>query len=392
MANRILPVLSAGEYSLLAVLFMAEFSRSAFFITFLPLYTTGFLGWSLAAAGMAASAHYFTETMLKLFAGWHFDRFGKPVIQGGLILCLLSLALARTNSHQGLIAASAIFGLGLSPLWAGVIAMVAPAQKKDRSSRVSMVFAAWLAGMGSGLSLINFFISISYDLAYLVITGFLSAALLLSLFIPAPASVRTGTAPLSAAVRRMVSNRHITRLLLPGMFLQTLSASIMIPVLPVFATQKIGLSHDGYGILLLAGGAAAVASLAPMGRLADKISIKKLLFTGLLSSSAALAFLALGGNTGNSLIIVIALGVSYSAVLPAWNTLLAGAVPPERQATGWGLFSTVEGLGISAGPAIGGLMARALSLEAILLTTSGILSIMAVFYGLYPLERFNNPK
>ncbi|MCL4441397.1 MAG: MFS transporter [Firmicutes bacterium] len=389
MANRILPSLSAGEYSLLAMLFMAEFSRSAFFISFLPIYATEFLGWSLAAAGMAASVHYFTETLVKFLAGWHLDRFGRPVIQGGLLVCLISLAAAGTYSHPAMMAVSAAaFGLGLSPLWIGVITVVAPAKKKDRSSRVSLVFAAWLAGMGSGLSVINFFMSAGYFPAFSVIVGCLLTAFIFSLFFFPP--VKTGKAGPDAITRtlQMISNKSLTRLLLPGMFLQTLSASILIPVLPVFAKQKMGLSHDSYGVLLLAGGAATLAALIPMGRLADKINLKPLLFTGLLSSSAALSLLAVAGNSSNALFIVIALGVSYGAVLPAWNTLLAKAIPPERQATGWGLFSTVEGLGISAGPAMGGFLANVSTLGGILLITSGILSIMAFFYVLYPLERF----
>ncbi|MFZ5647252.1 MAG: MFS transporter [Bacillota bacterium] len=387
-----MPSLTAGDYSLLSVLFLAEFSRSAFFISFLPLYTTEFLGWGLATAGAAASAHYITETLLKFIAGWQFDRFGRTVIQGGLVVCLLSLAVPRIYSHPALIILSAaIFGLGLSPLWIGVITGVAPAQKKDRSPRVSLVFAAWLAGMGSGLSLINFFLSVSYDLAYSVIAGIMLAGFFISLtFPPRPAAGGAGPGPITPVIFKIISNRYLARLLLPGMFLQTLSAGIMIPVLPVFATKKMGLSHDSYGTLLLAGGAATVASLIPMGRLADRMNTKVLLFTGFLSSSAALAVLAIAGNSSNSLLIVMALGISYAAVLPAWNTLLAKSIPPERQATGWGLFSTVEGLGISAGPVIGGFLARGLSPGGVLLITSGILFIMAFFYLLYPLENFRN--
>lgn len=384
----LLPSLKAGEYRLLSVLFMAEFSRSAFFISFLPLYTTEMLGWSLATTGAAASAHYFTETMVKFLAGWHLDRFGKPVIQAGLLICLLSLGAASLYPHPALlIVSSAIFGLGLSPLWIGVITGVAPVKRKDRSSRISLVFTAWLAGMGSGLSLINFFMSVSFKLAFVVIMAFLLAAFILSLFFSTIAKGMNGPEDFKPLFD-LFSNKPLTRLLLPGMFLQTLSAGIMIPVLPVYAREKIGMSLDSYGTLLLVGGAATVASLLPMGRLTDKLNLKIPLFTGLLSTSAALAALALAGSKSNSLFIVLALGVSYGAVLPAWNTLLARTIPTDRQASGWGLFSTVEGLGISAGPVMGGSLTAFLGPVEVLLITSGVLLFMGVFYLLYPVENF----
>lgn len=392
--KKMLPELNVEDYALLTVLFLSEFTRSAFFISFLPLYTTERLGWTIATAGAAASAHFFTETLLKFFAGWQLDRIGRPLLQAGLIVGLLSLVAIRAYSHPALlIISSGLFGLGLSPLWIGVITQVAPVNKKNRSSRISLVFIAWLAGIGSGLSVINFFISISYDFAYLIIICFLLSALIITrLFLPAVSvhkkdSTLPGT--MTTAFRQMMSNRNFSRILLPGMFLQTMSASMLLPVLPVFTTQRMGLSPDGYGLLLLAGGTATMLSLVPMGKLADKINIRIMLFTGFLSSSAALAGLALTRDRHAAFILVLVLGLSYGAVLPAWNSLLAGSIPPKQQATGWGLFSAVEGLGMSAGPVIGGFLAGGFSPSVALLGTAGILSLMAFFYLLCPVESCN---
>lgn len=387
-------MVSVRDYGLLAVLFLSEFARGAFFLTFLPLYATEFLGWTMASAGMAASVHYLAETLVKSFAGWQLDRYGKPVLQGGLLVGLVSLAAIRLYPHPGLlIVAAGIFGLGYSPLWIGVITQVAPAGIKNRSSRIGLVFAAWLAGMGSGLTAINFFISAGYNQAFNVIIIFFLAALVISGFLyPRSKTGRSGPgiSPvlLLTAIRSMALNKAVTRVLLPGMFLQTLSASLLLPVLPVFARTRLGLSHDSYGLLIMAGGAAAALSLIPMGRLADKLRLKTVLTAGFACSSAALAGLALLGQKNNALIITLILGISCAAVLPAWNTLLARAIPPERQATGWGIFSTIEGLGIAAGPAIGAILARYGSPPAVLLASAGMLAAMSMFYLFYPVENF----
>ncbi len=390
-------MVSIKDCALTTVLFLAEFSRGAFFLTFLPLYTTEILGWTIATAGMAASVQYLAETLVKSFAGWQLDRHGRPVLLGGLLVGLAALAAVRVHPHPGLlIAAAGLFGLGYSPLWIGIITQVAPAGIINRSSRIGLVFTAWLAGMGSGLTSINFFISAGYDAAFGVIIGsFLGALAIGGLFYPRASSGRSGPgippASILPAFRSLALNKAVTRVLLPGMFLQTMSASLLVPVLPVFARTRLGLSHDGYGLLILAGGAAAVLFLIPMGRLADKINLKTILFSGFACSSAALTGLALAGNKDNALAITLALGVSYAAVLPAWNTLLARSIPAERQATGWGIFSTVEGLGIAAGPAVGGILARYWSPPAALLATAGLLAAMALFYLAYPVERFFSP-
>ncbi|MFZ5631892.1 MAG: MFS transporter [Bacillota bacterium] len=385
---------SSKDYALITVLFLAEFSRGAFFLAFLPLYTTEFFGWTVATAGLAASVHYFAETLVKSFAGWQLDRFGRPVLLAGLVVGLAALVMARIYSHPvSLVAFSGLFGLGFSPLWIGVFTEVAPTDKKDRSSRIGLVFAAWLAGMGSGLAAINFFISVSYDFAFLVIILFFLAALIIAwLFYPSVSNNQPGPgispAPILPAIRHLAVNKAVSRVLLPTMFLQTLSGSLLIPVLPVFARTSLGLSHDGYGLLVIAGGLAMVLFLIPMGRLADKTNLKTILFAGMALASAALSGLALAGNKDNAVIISLILGISYAAVLPAWNTLLAKAVPPERQATGWGIFSTVEGLGIAVGPAMGGVLARYFNPVGTLLAAAGILSLMALFYLVYPVERF----
>lgn len=384
------------DFTILAILFLAEFSRGAFFLTFLPLYTAEYLGWTLAIAGLATSAHYLTETLFKSFAGWQLDRFGRPVLTAGLLMCLATLVAVRIYPYPVLlIISSALFGMGYSPLWIGVITKVAPANGKNRSSRISMVFIAWLAGMGCGLTMVSFFISAGYDTAFLVITGFLLAAVIIALVFYPPAetgrlSAITPPDPLLRSIRRLISNKAVSRVLLPGMFIQTLSVSLLLPVLPIFARTRLDLSHDEYGLLVLAGGVAAVLFLIPMGRLAEKISLKALLFTGFACTSAALAGLAVAANRQNAIVITLILGISFAAVLPAWNTLLARAIPPEGEGTGWGVFSTIEGLSIAAGPALGGLLARYCDPVAALLAAAGMLSAMALFYLFYPIERFSS--
>lgn len=390
--KHLLSRLSARDYTLAAVLFLAEFSRGAFFFTYLPLYSSESPELTVATAGIAASAHFLSENILKIQAGWHYDRYGRAVLQAGLALGLVSLAAAGSFPGPGpVIAASALMGAGLSPLWVSIMTEVAPVDRKNRPLLVSLVFAAWLSGAGTGLAGINFFISRGYGTAFAVIFCSLLMALAASLICPPSPHRREGSyarESVLAALRRVTSGRTLIRFLLPGMFLQTLSASILLPVLPVFATKNLGLSHDRYGVLLMAGGAVTVMALFPMGRLLSRLKPGMVLSCAFFITSASLSGLFLAGNRHNAIIWVLVLGLSYAAVLPAWNTLLSRVVPPDKQATGWGVLSTVEGLGISFGPALGGILAGSFSSGAALLAAAGILLVIALFYIFVTVEGF----
>jgi MFS family permease len=158
---------SKKELGLLLVFFLVEFTRGAFFLTFLPLYAVNYLGISVVSAGLAVSAHYLMETLFKGAAGWQLDRKGYPVLLLGMLLGLASLIIMKSYSHPVvLMLGSALFGLAVSPVWLAVISGIAPVQLKERATRMGIVFAVWLIGGGGGPVVINFFIARDYETAF----------------------------------------------------------------------------------------------------------------------------------------------------------------------------------------------------------------------------------
>jgi MFS family permease len=78
------------------------------------------------------------------------------------------------------------------------------------------------------------------------------------------------------------------------------------------------------------------------------------------------------------------LGLSYAAVLPAWNALLAAYVPPGQKGLGWGVFSTVDGLGGVIGPYVGGMLAVMLSDSWVVGLAGALFMIISLFYLFFP--------
>lgn len=382
---------SRKDLGLITVLFLIEFVRGAFFLTFLPLYAVNYLGISVAAAGLSVSAHYLAETLCKGAAGWQLDKHGRPVLLAGFLIGFIALlAIKLFSTPAALFTGSALLGLGISPVWLAVISGVAPVQLKDRAARMGVIFAAWLAGGGSGPVVINFLISRSYSFAFSILILLYLCALVTALaLVPGyNGNIGKGTGfSFIGEMRKIMTNRTVTRVLLPGMFLQTLAAGVLVPLLPIYAQKYIGLSPEQYAFLLVAGGGAAALSFLPMGRLADRIRLKTLLGSGFGMSALSLALFAGARHATSAYMLAALVGFSYAIVLPAWNNLLAKVIPQEKQATGWGIFATVEGLGIAIGPALGGLLANYIGMGAALIFSTVALALMSCFYFLYPLEK-----
>lgn len=378
--------------SLLLLMFVTEFARGAFFYTFLPTWTVNDLNVSITIVGLTVSANYLSETIFKTLAGWEFDRLGRRILIAGLFLSLLSLLMFKLWPVPAvLIGGAALFGLGFSPVWLGVISRVAPVGIPNRASRIGLVFSSWLAGAGGGMISINFFMSKSHDLIYWLIVTLWALSLPIAWFATAgknnlPEPIAKNYRGILNALKKMASN-SLTRLLIPGMFLQTLAAGLLLPVLPIFAQKSLLLNHNQYGILLLTGGAAAVIMLLPMGYLADRLALKALLATGFGASGLMLILLIYCHGFKEIICLAVLLGFSYAMILPAWNSLLAKIIPPESQATGWGVFATIEGLGITFGPALGAFIAGKIGLNATLIMTACVLLTASFFYLLCPFEK-----
>lgn len=387
---------SKRDLGLLTVLFLMEFTRGAFFFTFLPLYAVNYLGLSVATAGLAVSAHFLFETLFKSTAGWQLDRRGLWVIHLGLLMGLVALFVLKLYpTTYILIAGSAFFGLAVSPVWLAVVSNVAPVQASDRAARVGVVFAAWLAGGGGGPVAINFFITNDYGLAFWFMIGLWILAILLAAVTLKVTKGKVETEGYAAGtgfsfskeIVKLAQNQAVIKILLPGMFLQTMSAGLLVPLLPIYIQTELGLSANQYGFLLLAGGIAAAISFLPMGRLADRIKLKTLLGSGFAMTALSLALFAMARATASLFFLAALLGFSYAIVLPAWNNLQAKVISPERQSTGWGVFATIEGAGIAVGPALGGLVAGSFGITGAIILTTVILASMACFYFAYPLDR-----
>lgn len=373
------------------ILFTVEFVRGAVLISLLPIYGAKELGLSLDIIGIAITAHYLTDTLLKMIIGYLLDRFSiRFVVRTGLFISLIGVFLIQFASMPWLfITAAALYGIGMSPIW---IVCLMKVTDNQRATQMGVLYTVWLTGLGAGPIVCNVLLDYYLNETYFLLLTLSVIATFLSFFMN---DVKTGgqqaqSIPINRQLVALMERIKAMRVLLPGMILQTAGASMLVPVLPSFAEKGLGLAGTQYSLLLAAGGIGAAAGLIPMGRLSDKLGGKKwFLIIGFVLFAAGLYLLAWRLPFWYCLVIVVMLGTSYAAILPAWNALLAAYVPPKQEGLGWGLLSTVEGLGGMIGPVAGGLIAASYGAGTVIWISSVLFGCIALLYVIIPAAKMS---
>lgn len=376
-------------YKLLVLgLFLLETVRSAFFFSYLPALAAQ-QNHHLIVVGGATAAHYFAETAGKIIAGRLIDRHGPALITAGMFCttCLF-YPLWKTPSPGLLITLALASGAAVSFAWPGIISQVAPVGHPRRASRMGLVFAAWMGGNGAGLVGLNFWLDYLPAAALPGLTVLLILATICCWYYHKRACRQPIVLPshdrdpnhLFVTVQQMLRQDFFIRFILPGMFTQILTAGMLLPVLPVYARASWRMTGSEYSWLLICGGVTAILALYPFGCLADRTGSRHQLSSGFWATALVLLTLRAVQDIRAVFALAVLLGLSYAAILPAWNNLLARLIPPEQQATGWGVLATVEGLGLSLGNLVGALTARFFTPSFTLLTAAFLLAMVGTVY------------
>lgn len=378
------------DIALLAIiLFFVEFVRGAALISFIPIYGKNTLHISLAIIGTAITAHYLTDTILKMGIGYLLDRFSpRLIINAGLLISFAGIGLFYYGSSDWLfIAAAALYGVGISPVW---IVCLTKVKEENRAAQMGFLYMIWLVGMGAGPVVLNLIVDKHPQTAYLLLFALSGIAWVPSFFIGGGRQQLADAAPVPFRQQwdALVVKLKAMKPLLPGMILQTLGASMLVPILPTFAAEALSFSSQQYSVLLVLGGGFTVLGLVPMGKWSDRVGRKPFLIIGFGIFGLALASLSLYPSVIFAYGLAVLLGISYSAVLPAWNALLALYVPPGHKGLGWSLLSTVEGIGVLLGPVIGGVIANASSAGTVIWISAGLFAAISIIYLLFPSRWF----
>ncbi|MCR4400139.1 MAG: MFS transporter [Syntrophomonadaceae bacterium] len=371
------------------ILGLFEFVRVALVLSLLPLFGQYVAGYSLSTIGTAVAAHYLLDNCFRVPAGWVVDRWGaRWLAAGGTVLAAVGISVMYLHpSPQWFVAGAALFGLGLAPVWPAVLAGVVATIPSHRvGEALSTVFAAWLVGSGLGPVVINLLLEWGYGPSFAFLLGMLVLALLLVLNAELPAHMGLELPP-AQFFAELVRDLGAVRVLYPGMFAQTMSLGLLIPVIALFARTTFGLSPAQFSSFLVGAGVCTVLLLVPAGRLADRQGPRVPLVAGFGTAALLLVLLPLQRSLQVAFVMAALIGVCYALILPAWNGVMARVLTPEKRGTMWAFFMTVEGVGNAAGAFLSGRVWDAWGPHAPFWVSGAVLAAMAVLYAGGVVER-----
>lgn len=373
----------------LLVLGLCEFVRGSLVFFIIPIYVHNVLGFSTTAVGYAMAAHYVFDTGLRSPAGWLVDRVGQRKV------CMVLLGVAgfgvwlvvSQHSLVWILTGCALLGMGMAAVWPAVISRATEGLGPDAYATVmGSVMMAWLGGAGLGAIAMSWIFGAHIQQGFTTLLILWGIAYCLSIVVMGQWSAskeRRQLVHLGNVLREVNSVKR----LFPGVFVQTFAIGVLLPVLVLYARNVLHLGARDYSYLLLAGGATAVILQVPVGRLVDRYGYRHFLTIGFLM--AALSLPLIGGihNVTFVFLAVALFGMSYAFILPSWNAVVAQCISPERRAVMFGVFMTIEGLGMAVGPVVGTILWNILGPRGPFDVASIMLFIMSVVYGMIPLER-----
>jgi len=386
---------------LILIMFLVEFVKGALLITFLPIYLDNELGVKALVIGWTLAAQYLGDNLLRTPIGWVIDQIGyRASMLGGVVVTLGAITLvATTSSYLWIIIGCALLGIGTAPLWPCVItATTEIAGEKSRGMIMGVVYMAWLSGVGLGPFVITFFLGhqhhypsafrfLIFSMILVVVLAFILPSRMQQLKMRTPMNLlKKGLAPSNGILRiekrwRKIANYFIavrrsltmSPLMFPAMFAQTFALGLLTPILTLYFLLVLGLSGNQFRFFLLAGGLFTVLFMIPVGKLVDRWGSKWFLNSGFLLSSLMLSVFSFTRSIPWLYLIVALLGIGYALIIPAWNSLIASAIPPERRGAVWGFFLTIEGMGTTIGPIVSGKMWDDLGPHAPFITSGCVL-------------------
>ncbi|KYP81452.1 MFS transporter [Ferroacidibacillus organovorans] len=373
---------------ILTGLALIEFVRNALMLTILPNSALEAVALGPAGVGLAISAHYLFDNLLRTPSGLLIDHFGAPkTLTIGLLVASLGILLIATAQTAPLfVAGAALFGAGAAPLWPSVVgAVTANAVPNGKAVAMGKIYIAWLIGGGAGPVVVNLLYATSYPIIFTLLESLvLIAGFFMLLFhqqFPKPHT--TNEASFVSARRyfgEIIVHLKDIRALFPIMFMQTFAMGLLIPVLSPYlrTVLQIGPQLQSVGIIIVGG--VTAASLPMAGHLIDRLGFRPFLSGGFLFTALMLALFLIQREFLPALLCMAFVGVSYAAILPAWNTILDRAVDERKRGVMWGLFMTVEGLGTASGPLVSGQLWSQSGIQAPFILSVFVVGLMGVLY------------
>ena len=252
------------------------------------------------------------------------------------------------------------------PTWQAMIPQLVPRSQLRAATRLEMVGVNLARAAGpalAGLVIAGFGVPVVFGLNTLSVV-FLAAALLLwRRRATGSEDTRERFVPALRAGGRYVWHEPVVRRILLRVMLFIPPGMALWALLPLIASQRLGLGAAGYGALFGALGAGAIVAALVLGRVRDHLSTSGLLTAAAVLFAAALTVIVLLTNFLAALVILVFAGLAWTAVISTLNAELQLFLPVWVRARGLAIYMVAFTGSMTVGALLWGLIAEGLGLR-----------------------------
>ena len=368
------------------------FSAYAFVPTMTPYLSD--IGLSYSMIGLVGSAYGLTQVILRLPLGIASDRLRRRriFISIGLFLGMISSAgFFFTENEVLILLLRGLSGMGAAT-WVIMTVLFSSYFTREKAaastSRLNMVnYFGQVAAMLSGAALAGY---AGYKAPFLLSAVFAAAAFVMSFFVDEKAPPETKTPPSLKEMLQVGKNHRLLTMAVLATLVQTIFFGATITFL-VEVARNLGITIGMLGFF------SSVATIPRMiaglvcGIILSKAVNERWLFAGmLLLTSVAMILTPFMPNLLLLFIVTLFGGFGIGMVFTMTLSLCTSEVDDSLKTTGMGFFQAIYGLGITAGPAIIGIVADHFSLTAGYLFAAGV-ALVGILVSLIFLEKSKAP-
>ena len=324
-----------------------------------PLFLSSVLGVNKSVIGLIEGVAEATASILKLFSGALADRFGKNKLLMGLGYGVStgSRAILATAGGWGDVFGSRFVdrvgkGIRTAPRDA-IVAASTPTEIMGKAFGLHRTLDTLGAVLGPALAmLVLFFYAGDYRLVFWlsIIPGIL-AVLLIVLFITADGPVPSERRSFIWSAKEF-DGRFWSFILVVGLFSLGNSSDAFL----ILRAENAGVSPVWVPGVYLGFHVVYALVAVPGGMLADRFGKRRFILLGFVLFSAVYAGFALASSPWQVAGLFALYGVYMGLTDGVQRAYLATIIPPERRATGYGIYHTVVGLAILPASLAAGLL------------------------------------
>ena len=346
---------------------------------------------------LVQAADYLPDSLFALVGGALADVFDRRRLLIVVQLCLTVVGLALTVlTFVGLMPPPVLivftFVLGFSsvfsnPAYQSLVPELVPRKQLRAASALGSIninLARLIGPALAGVLIATIGVPAVFALNAL---SYLFYGIVVAAWRPPPGGARELPEPFLSAMAaggRYILNAPVVKRVLLRSTLFLVPASVLWTLLPLIATQRLRLGADGYGLLLGALGAGAVAGALLLPRLRERVSANVLMLAASVAYAIVLVLIVSVSNALLAVIVLLPAGAAWIAVLSDVNAELQLFLPAWVRARGLSVYQMVLFTAQAVGALVWGAIAEPLGVAPAFLIAAAAMVAGVATLGLWP--------